>query len=94
MIDTARKAVASAVTVLSGWGIFVLQSGPQPITPEEWGLLIGGLATVFVTWLVPNAPPPAWTPQRRLEDRGAVDIVTALVIVFLVVVLCRMFGLV
>lgn len=65
MISTARKAVASAVTVGSGWAIFVLQSAPLDVTAAEVGLLIGGLTTVFVTWLVPNDPPSPWRPERR-----------------------------
>lgn len=65
MIDTARKAVASFLTVITGWAVFVLQSDAAQITGGEIGLLIGGLTTVAVTWLVPNSPPAPWNPPER-----------------------------
>lgn len=64
-----HKAVGSAVTVASGWALFVLHSAPQDITGDEVGLLIGGLTTVFVTWLVPNQPPPeSWQPPTFPQE--------------------------
>lgn len=89
----ARKAVGSFVTVVSGWVIFVLQSDPARITSAEVGLLIGGLTTVFVTWLVPNDPPPRWDPPAR--DAGQTDlgnVLSLFVLVLLIVLLLRALG--
>lgn len=79
MLNTARKAVASFLAVVSGWVSFVIASDPARITSLEWDLLQAGLLVVVVTYLVPNDPPARWTPRTR-GDAGMSELAVGLIL--------------
>lgn len=64
MIGRYSKSIATLLTGVNGWLLFVVHSKPGPITSDEWALLVGiGIAFVL-TFLVPNAPASVPAPPK------------------------------
>lgn len=54
-IGRFAKCLTALITTVSGWAVMVVNSAPGAVTNEEWIVLITGLATSALVFLVPNS---------------------------------------
>lgn len=88
LLTTARKTGAAILGAVVAFAVLVLMSDPAKIQPEEWASLLIGLATALGVWKATNGP-------ARLVDwreRGAVDVVTVLVVIALLLLILWLLG--
>lgn len=85
------KAIVGALIAGLGSLYQALDGSPATVTAQEWvAVAIATLAALGVVWGVPNLDPRGRRQTesvQRPDQRGAVDVVQALLIVLLVIVI-------
>ena len=74
------KAIVALVVAVGAWAATALTD--NTVTPAEWGMLGGAIATAAGVYLVPNRP----------SDAGAVSVLELLVLAVLVILVLALAG--
>lgn len=71
-IGLYSKSLATLLTGVNGWILFVVHSPSKQVTADEWALLVGIGIAFLLTFLVPNASKstPAAVPLADLPHEG------------------------
>lgn len=86
------KALLAALGAVATWGITA--GADEGYTDVELYGLLGAIVTSLTVYAFPNRPPSGELSDPEISEQGAVNVLEALILVFIVVVILVVLGVV